>query len=222
MEPRIPGTRSGRFAIVLAGGRSSRMGTDKLALELDGSPLLTRVCRAAASFTGHIVVAGPEKDFDLSADPLPGSDTTLEHTVEDPPFGGPAAGIAAALERLPTTGECLVLAGDLADPELVVAALTGPDVTWAATDPLVPADAVVPLDSGGRPQYLAGRYRLAALHDAVAAAGSARDMSVRRLLGGLRTVGLRTPDSTTRDIDTPAEAREFGIVSTDSGDSRDS
>lgn len=219
MESRIPRTRSGRFAIVLAGGRSSRMGTDKLALELDGSPLLTRVCRAAASFAGHIVVAGPEKDFELAPGPLPGSETTLEHAVEDPPFGGPAAGIAAALERLPTIGECLVLAGDLADPELVVTALTGPDAAWTPTDPLPPVDAIVPLDSGGRPQFLAGRYRLAPLHDAVATAGSTRDMSVRRLLGGLRTVELRTPDRTTRDIDTPAEAREFGVGSTDSRDS---
>ncbi|WP_254721834.1 NTP transferase domain-containing protein [Kovacikia minuta] len=36
-------------AIVLAGGRSSRMGRDKALIEIEGSPLLRRVCRCCAA-----------------------------------------------------------------------------------------------------------------------------------------------------------------------------
>lgn len=48
-------------AIVLGGGRSLRMGADKLALRLDGDTLLARTCAAAATVAERVVVAGPEE-----------------------------------------------------------------------------------------------------------------------------------------------------------------
>ena len=43
-------------AIILAGGRSSRMGRDKALIEIDGTPLLQRVCEAAIACTDSIYV----------------------------------------------------------------------------------------------------------------------------------------------------------------------
>lgn len=89
-------------AIVLGGGRSLRMGADKLALRLDGDTLLARTCAAAATVAERVVIAGPEQ---------PGLDVVFVR--EDPPFGGPAAGIAAALGWPAATGptRCAVPSG---------------------------------------------------------------------------------------------------------------
>ena len=43
-------------AIVLAGGASSRFGSDKLAAELDGRPLLHHALEAVAEVAGRIIV----------------------------------------------------------------------------------------------------------------------------------------------------------------------
>src|SRR5580765_6446841 len=51
-------------AIVLVGGRSSRMGRPKPWLDLDGAPLLTRVVEQARTWTDEIVlVAAPGQDL---------------------------------------------------------------------------------------------------------------------------------------------------------------
>ena len=77
-----------RAGLVLGGGRSTRMGTDKLALVLEGRPLLTRSVDAALTWASRVVVAG---------DPPHGwpSDPRVRFRRESPAFGGPVAGIAA-------------------------------------------------------------------------------------------------------------------------------
>lgn len=191
-----------RAAIVLGGGRSARMGTDKLALELDGATLLERTCVAAASVAERVVVAGHEQ---------PG--LAVEFVLEDPPFGGPVAGIVAALQRLTELGapgsvtdeEVLILAGDLANPAAVVAALS--------TSEMGP-DGVVLLDDEGWLQYLAGRYRLSALVKAVAQLAQARDISVRRLLRSLQLATVPAPSSVTADLDTPEQFAQASRATT--------
>lgn len=181
-------------AIVLGGGRSARMGTDKLTLRRDGVSLLARTCQAAGQFAGRIVVAGHEQ---------PGLE--VEFVLEDPPFGGPVAGIAAGLAALDAAeppAEVLLLAGDLANPEAAVGLL-------AAAEPGV--DGVVLADGEGRPQYLAGRYRAESLRSALAGAGEARHLAVRRTLAGLDLALVPAPPSTTADIDTPAGASAWGF-----------
>lgn len=180
-----------RCAVVLAGGRSSRMGTDKLALTLEGETLLGRAVRAAAAWAERVVVASPER-----SDPALAGVTVV---LEDPPLGGPAAGLAAAVAALPEGAvETLVLAGDLADPWAVVAALADADLG---------DDGVVLVDDEGWPQYLAGRYRVAALRRVVEAAPTVRDVAVRRLLAPLQLRQLPAAAHVTRDIDTPEQAR---------------
>jgi molybdopterin-guanine dinucleotide biosynthesis protein A len=51
--------RSRVTGVVLAGGRSSRLGRDKAVLELDGEPLLTRVVRTLSDLAAEVLVLGP-------------------------------------------------------------------------------------------------------------------------------------------------------------------
>ncbi|WP_460750573.1 NTP transferase domain-containing protein, partial [Myceligenerans cantabricum] len=99
--PRPGGTASTgalHDAIVLAGGRASRLdGAAKPALVSDGVPLL-HLALDAAGGARRTAVVGPD---DLAA-PI-AAHPTAHRTVltrEDPPFGGPAAAIAAALKTL--------------------------------------------------------------------------------------------------------------------------
>lgn len=92
--------------LVLAGGRSSRMGRDKALLALpDGRTLLQRqidVLRAAGAATVN-VSTGPGREFPLTgAGAIP----------DDLPDAGPLAGIAAGLRAAPE-GLMLVLAVDM-------------------------------------------------------------------------------------------------------------
>lgn len=199
-----------RCGVVLAGGRSQRMGQDKLALRLAGNTLLARAARAVAAVIdpqildgGALVIAGPQPaqwDGPRSA----------RFVVEDPPFGGPVAGIATALAQLEasvavselSSVEVILIAGDLADPDRVVAQLDD-----AAMGP----DGVVLQDSEGWPQYLAGRYRLPALLQAVKDLDSVRDVSVRRLMRPLQLAQIIAQDAVVADIDTPEAALLRGV-----------
>jgi molybdopterin-guanine dinucleotide biosynthesis protein A len=81
--------------VVLAGGRSSRMGTPKAALEWHGSTLLRRTVGILARATGGpvVVVRAPGQELP----DLPG-DITI---VDDPREGkGPVQGLAAGLNAL--------------------------------------------------------------------------------------------------------------------------
>ena len=82
--------------IVLAGGNSSRMGFPKALLLRDNTPLV-RV--AVEACTGPVVVVGPPE---LESE-LAGTHAIL--TRENPPGGGPSAGIVAGIAALPPEGE---------------------------------------------------------------------------------------------------------------------
>jgi len=85
----------GSAGVVLAGGRSSRMGTPKAALEWHGSTLLRRTVGILARATGGPVVVVRAKGQELPTLP---KDVRL---VDDPREGkGPVQGIAAGLGAL--------------------------------------------------------------------------------------------------------------------------
>jgi molybdenum cofactor guanylyltransferase len=86
---------AGAAGIVLAGGRSARMGTPKAALEWHGSTLLWRTAGILARATGGPVVVVRAPGQELPALP-PGTEV-----VADPREGlGPLQGIAAGLAAL--------------------------------------------------------------------------------------------------------------------------
>ncbi|CAH0230141.1 molybdenum cofactor guanylyltransferase [Microbacterium sp. Bi128] len=171
-------------AILLAGGRGSRVdGAAKPLFRVGGSTLLAAAIAAArAGGAQRILVVAPVLDAALD----------VEWIAEDPPFGGPVAGVVAALPVV-RADEVLVLACDLVAPAQAVAAL-----------PAIPADADgVCLSSDGRPQWLTGRYRTAALRCmASGLENGGRDAAMRTLLGGLRIALVDAPAEVSRDIDT--------------------
>lgn len=76
--------------VILAGGRSSRMGTDKALIDWRGVPLVVHVYEAVKAATdGPVVVVG-----------APGQ-TLPVPTVEDPePYGGPVVGLRVGLQAV--------------------------------------------------------------------------------------------------------------------------
>ncbi|GAB3162627.1 hypothetical protein GCM10027059_15680 [Myceligenerans halotolerans] len=85
-------------AIVLAGGRASRLGgATKPGLLSGGVPLL-HLALDAAQGARRIAVVGPDDLAGVIAAHPAAPRTVL--TREDPPFGGPVAGIAAAFDAL--------------------------------------------------------------------------------------------------------------------------
>ncbi|MGJ6980498.1 molybdenum cofactor guanylyltransferase [Aestuariimicrobium soli] len=187
-------------AIILAGGTSERMGTDKLALEIAGQTLLDRAVAAASSVAKTIVVAGTPR-------PL-GTPEPVTFVLENPPLGGPLAGIAAALASLPAeVDEVLVLAGDLAHPDEVVALLTESPRPSTTTEG---RDGLALVDDESFVQYLAACYRRTALAAAIGSPDDARDRGVRRVLHTLDLATIPAPTSAVADLDTPDQARDAG------------
>jgi molybdopterin-guanine dinucleotide biosynthesis protein A len=103
-------------AIVLAGGRSSRFGSDKLAARYGDSTLLDRAVAAVGAVASEvIVVVAPGDDRQL-----PPAGVPVQRAVDPEPFGGPLVGLLAGLEvaREPIA---LVVGGDM--PTLAPAVL---------------------------------------------------------------------------------------------------
>lgn len=76
-------------AIILAGGRSSRMGTPKALLPFDGEPLIVHIVRTLQpAFSDIVVVAAPGQQ-------LPSLPVTLVH--DDVAYQGPVGGIVYGL-----------------------------------------------------------------------------------------------------------------------------
>ncbi|HEY4572166.1 MAG TPA: NTP transferase domain-containing protein [Kribbella sp.] len=171
--------------VVLAGGGSTRFGgVDKAMLVLDGVTLLDRVLTATEDAASTVVV-GPVRTVCRA----------VEWTVEDPPSGGPVAGIAAGLAR----------------GSAPVVVLVSCDLPWLAkedvtrlVDGLGEHDGHGLRDTDGREQQLAAAYRRTALEDAIRRIGDPRDKSVRRTLAGLDLVWTE-PTRAGDDVDTWAD-----------------
>lgn len=166
-------------ALVLAGGRSSRMGSDKALVEVDGRTLLRIVLDACAG-ANRICVAGPPRE----------GVTGVMWAEESPPGGGPVAGIEAGLERLSPPA-----------PLVVVAAVDLPRLTAADVAALVAAsggDGCIARVPGGRTNPLLACYSSAALARALTEIGPADGAPMGRLLDHL--------DVTERELAAAADA----------------
>lgn len=182
----------GCAAILLAGGRGSRMGgVEKPLLEVAGRSMLATALAAAASLECEpVVVAAPI--LDRTAD-------RVVWVREEPALSGPAAGIVAALAVLeePLPAWTLVLACDL--PGAVAAASRLREGLESVPREL---DGRC-LSLAGRAQWLCGIYRTERLRAAAAllpAAGA--EASVRALLGSLALEELGADAALAADVDT--------------------
>jgi molybdopterin-guanine dinucleotide biosynthesis protein A len=98
----VTGHLSGVTAIVLTGGESKRFGQDKSTTQLAGTSMLNHVL-AGVPDTISVVVVGPTPT---------GTPRQVRVTREDPPGGGPVAGVVAGL-RLVRSEVCCVIATDM-------------------------------------------------------------------------------------------------------------
>ncbi|MFR9751256.1 NTP transferase domain-containing protein [Nocardia sp. 004] len=155
-------------AIVLAGGRASRMGgVDKPAIVIGGRSMLEVALAAVASCT-RIAVVGPHR---------PELAPEIIQVREVPPGSGPVAAIDAGLRALgPAAPLVVVLAADL------------PFLSGHAIAELIRhetesgADAVFAADESGRPQYLIGVWRRSALAAALAELDSPINQPMKALV----------------------------------------
>ncbi|CAM3094480.1 molybdopterin-guanine dinucleotide biosynthesis protein MobA [Arthrobacter ulcerisalmonis] len=200
-------------AVILAGGRSARLGgVSKATLVLAGTTLLGHAVQAAAGAgVRRIVVVGP------TIGSLPADILTCR---EDPPFAGPAAAIACGLGALaaasPAEVACepchvLVLACDMPLAAGAVAILR------AALPAAVAAGrrGVMASTSAGERQFLLGIYDTDELKSAargLQAKGRLVDGSVRSLLANLDVQLVTVPSEYTADVDTWADAAAGGIA----------
>jgi molybdopterin-guanine dinucleotide biosynthesis protein A len=179
-------------AVVLAGGRSTRFGSDKLAAEIDGVPLLHRAV-APLPADWQIIVVGPDRDL--------GNRTRALTVREDPPGGGPAAAlVAGATAALAAGADTIVtLPGDA--PGGGQAAIELVEGLRQYGDDA----AVVGTDADGVPQPL----QLAATGDPLrrlAGRTDAAGASARSLLAELGDYTLLPlPRALTGDVDTPED-----------------
>jgi molybdopterin-guanine dinucleotide biosynthesis protein A len=183
--------------ILLTGGTSRRLGSDKATLVLDGSTLAARAAAALLERGLTAVEVGP-------------GHTRLPAVREEPPGSGPLvallAGAAALADVLDAPADAVVLlACDLPH--------SGPVLDALLAAP--PAALVVPVDGAGQPQYVCARYDtpLVTRGAQLVAAG---ERSLRALAATvpdgecMELAGL--PPDALADIDTPADARRWGIA----------
>lgn len=185
-----------RRVVVLAGGSSRRLGRDKLTAEVGGRGVLALLLDGVRGVApgAELVVVGPGERS------APG----VVVVREDPPGGGPVAGLAAGLAARSGPGP----GGALADED-TVGVLAG-DQPFAApalprlTAVLAPsADAVLAIDPDGRDQPLLAVYRAGPLRRAIAEVGGGpAGARVRDVVGRLRVTRVAVSATVALDVDT--------------------
>ncbi len=188
-------------ALVLAGGRSSRFGSDKLAAELDRRPLLHHALAAVATVAGRIVIVSAP-GVAPSIPPELAERVRVTHDAE--PFRGPLAGLAAGLEAC-ETAVAVVVGGDM--PRLV------PAVLRQLAMSVGPAISAVALEVAGSVQPIPMALDVLAARRSVASVLARGGRSLRDLLLDLGATSMpaltwRSLDpngDTLVDIDRPAD-----------------
>jgi molybdopterin-guanine dinucleotide biosynthesis protein A len=179
-------------AIILAGGQSRRMGTDKAALVVNGMSMLDRV-------RGIVLEAGVDEIVTSGPGGIPDADSDAGE--------GPMAGIAAGWLHLqssmdPHPETVVVLSCDLVrlTSDLVRALVV------ASTNYAHGAVAV----ADGHRQPLIAAYRPVAL-DETAAAFRDGERSLRRKLAQWDVGQVETDPETVADADRPADLADFAV-----------
>lgn len=201
---------------MLAGGASSRMGTDKVFIEIEGEPMVVRA-------VGALRAAGAEPTVVVGGDAARLGDLGLDYVPDRHPGEGPLGGVITALGALDALGvsgmdavvtlPCDVIAPDANAVRFVLDRLTGtaggPGVdrlAGTAGGPKVDrlagtaggpgvgapvADLVVPL-GGGAPQWMHAAWRRSCLErlSEAFAEGVRAPSEAARLL---RTVEVEVP-----------------------------
>jgi len=161
-------------AIVLSGGTNKRFGSDKSVALLHGLTLLENVLTFIPKEVKTVIVG---KDV-----------------FEEPPLGGPVAGIARGLQEI--------------DSEFV--AVTAVDMPYGASLfahllDAIENDAAIPSDEQGFRQPLCGIYRRTSLLAAIEKLGNPHGQSMRALCDLLVIDHVPVDSRALIDIDTPED-----------------
>lgn len=192
--------------VVLAGGRSSRFGRDKLAEPYLGAPLLHHTLERVGAVCGELVlVLAPE-------DPEPALPPGLAVRIarDAAPYAGPLAGAHAGLLAA-RTELALLVGGDM--PGLVPEVVE--EMVRAASDPAVEA---VALADAGRLLPLPSLVRVAPTVRVAGDLLGAGHRRLRDLLGALRVAAVDEAAWTALDperrslldVDEPADLEALG------------
>lgn len=194
-------------AVVLAGGGARRLGgADKPGLVVAGRPMVTRVADAVED-AERLILAGAARD-------------DLPHAIvvrEDPPGAGPVPALRVALAEV-RAPYVLVLAADLpllrpADVNRLLDALPpSASAGGGRSVNAMPMDGVpgaVLVDDDGRPQWLVGAWRTAALREALEAYPG---RSLRGVMEPLAPRLVRSRGRAWYDCDTEADVAEAARI----------
>ncbi|WP_242497278.1 molybdenum cofactor guanylyltransferase [Nocardioides oleivorans] len=179
--------------IVLAGGTAVRMdGVDKASVELDGRTLLAHAIDAYVD-ADEVVVVAPEAVR---------TERPVTTVCEDPPRGGPVAGLLTGVDAL------------LLCPDLIgVLAVDMPRVTATTMrrlrDAAAGRDGAFLHDADGRRQ-LAGVLDARRLGDVRPGLEGQHGMALRRLLEPLDLAAVSSNGDEAMDVDTWTDLRDLG------------
>jgi molybdopterin-guanine dinucleotide biosynthesis protein A len=181
--------------VVLAGGRSTRFGTDKLATPYRGTPLLQHAALRLAELCDDVVVV-------LAPDaPDPGLPPGIR-LAHDPTEGeGPLAGLHTGLLAVVRSDIVLVIGGDMPDLQPAVAREMVRVLDDAGVDAVVLAD-------GDRPRPLPCVLRSLPAADVVHTLLHAGRRRLRDAIDGLRTAVIDEATWTALD---PARRSVFDV-----------
>jgi len=126
-------------AFILAGGASSRMGTDKSLLPVEGQTFTERIAETLLTLTGAVSVVGRQ------------SDSSLPSVADVYPQWGALGGLHAALTAC-KCGWAIVVACDLP--------FVSAELFSFLAEKRMDHEAVVPVQEDERPQPLAALYRV--------------------------------------------------------------
>jgi molybdopterin-guanine dinucleotide biosynthesis protein A len=193
--------------IVLAGGRATRFGANKLAVRVDGRPLLHHAILAVATVSDEVVVV---IGSDGAKPRLPADAEVRVRVVRDViADGGPLAGLAAGLAA--ARGRLAVLVGG--DQPSLSPAVLAELLLWLGQEASGPPLDAVALVEDGLVRPLPAALRVATVRPMVAALLERETRSLVALFERLR-VGTLQPEhwrvldpdgASLRDVDVPAD-----------------
>lgn len=204
-------------AVILAGGQGRRLGVESKPLcAVGGKTLLDRAVSSVAG-AASITVAGPELPVLATSD--------LVFVQENPPFGGPVAGLKAVAAAGQLSAEwTLVLACDVpgaragvvdlvskaADVEVSSTNLTDDRPRMSQPHDGLDVGGFCLVDEAGFVQWLFGLYKTTHLVERLSRAHS--DQSMRSVVADLELRTIPATNQVTGDVDTPADLKAWNEV----------
>jgi molybdopterin-guanine dinucleotide biosynthesis protein A len=179
--------------IILAGGKSSRMGEDKGFLSLNGKTFMSYIIEALQPIVGEIIIVSSNSDYDIFK---------LKRVADVMKDSGPLAGLYAGLLHSETENN-IVLSCDVP--------LISTSVLKKLIEGFTPETDVIQFESQGKTMPLIAMYKKHCMHPIL----KLLQTNERRLQFAIKQLDIRTiqldPElgETVRNINTVRELKEL-------------